>query len=66
MFEANIDNETQNGVQYTTKFIISEVIGEDGISKIGNSIIKNRTSSETINIINLASHRLYKETENQS
>ncbi len=21
MFEANIDNETQNGVQYTTKFI---------------------------------------------
>lgn len=40
MFEANIDNETQNGVQYTTKFIISEVIGEDGISKIGNSIIK--------------------------
>ena len=63
MFEANIDNETQNGVQYTTKFIISEVIGEDGISKIGNSIIKNRTSSETINIINLASHRLYKETE---
>ena len=59
MFEANIDNETQNGVQYTTKFIISEVIGEDGISKIGNSIIKNRTSSETINIINLASHRLY-------
>ena len=64
MFEANIDNETQNGVQYTTKFIISEVIGEDGISKIGNSIIKNRTSSETINIINLASHRLYKETEN--
>ena len=64
MFEANINNETQNGVQYTTKFIISEVIGEDGISKIGNSVISNRTSSETINIINLASHRLYKETEN--
>ena len=63
MFEANINNETQNGVQYTTKFIISEVIGEDGISKIGNSKIKDRTSSETINIINLASHRLYKETE---
>ena len=63
IFEANINNETRNGEQYTTKFIISEVIGKDGTSKIGNSEIKNRTSSETINIINLASHRLYKETE---
>ena len=64
IFEASINNETQNGTQYMAKFVISEVIGKDGISKIGNSVIINRTSSETINIINLASHRLYKETEN--
>ena len=48
-------------MQYTTKFVISEEIGSDGISKIGNSEISNRTSTVAINIINLASFRLYKE-----
>ena len=62
-FNAQIDNETENGKQYETKFVISEVIGSDGISKIGNSQIDFRTSTETINVINLASHRLYKEVE---
>ena len=62
-FNAQIDNESENGIQYTTKFVISEVIGKDGISKIGNSKIDFRTSTESINIINLASHRLYKEVE---
>ena len=62
-FNAQIDNETENGKQYETKFVISEVIGSDGISKIGNSKIDFRTSTETINVINLASHRLYKEVE---
>ena len=62
-FNAQIDNETENGKQYETKFVISEVIGSDEISKIGNSQIDFRTSTETINVINLASHRLYKEVE---
>ena len=62
-FNTQIDNETENGKQYDTKFVISEVVGSDGISKIGNSKIDFRTSTETINVINLASHRLYKEVE---
>ena len=62
-FDVQIDNESANGQQYTAKFVISEVIGSDGISKIGNSEIDFRTTTETINIINLASHRLYKEVE---
>ena len=62
-FNAQIGNESENGQQYETKFVISEVIGSDGISKIGNSKVDFRTTTETINIINLASHRLYKEVE---
>ena len=64
LFDAQIDNETENGVQYTTKLVVSEVVkdGEDPI--VGNSDISFRTSTEAINIINLASHRLYKEVEN--
>ena len=62
-FNAQIDKESENGQQYETKFVISEVIGTDGISKIGNSKVDFRTSTETINVINLASHRLYKEVE---
>ena len=62
LFNAQINNESENGIQYTAQLIVSEVIGEDGIPKIGNSKIDFRTSTETINIINLASHRLYKET----
>ena len=63
LFDAQIDNESANGIQYTAKFVVSEVIGDDGISKIGTSKIDFRTSTEAINIINLASHRLYKEVE---
>ena len=62
-FEANIDNETANGTQYEAKYVVSELIGSDGISKIGNSEISFRTSTVSINIINLESHRLYKEVE---
>ncbi len=62
-FDASIDNETANGTQYEAKFVVSELIGEDGISKIGNSKIDFRTSTVSINVINLASHRLYKEVE---
>ncbi len=62
-FDANIDNETANGTQYEAKFVISEQIGNDGISKIGNSAINFRTSTVAINVTNLESNRLYKEVE---
>ena len=62
-FDAKIDNEAANGTQYQVGFLVSEVIGSDGISKIGNNLITKRISTETINIINLESHRLYKEVE---
>ena len=63
LFDAQIANNSNNGMQYETTFIISEEVGEDGDTKIGNSEVSNRTSAESINIINLASFRLYKEVE---
>ena len=63
-FKAKIDNETENGTQYEVKAIISELINNKDDAKIGNGQEKDRTSTEAINIINLASHRLYKEVEN--
>ena len=62
-FNARIDNESANGTQYEAKYVVSELIGDDGIAKIGNSEINFRTSTVSINVINLASHRLYKEIE---
>ena len=63
LFDAQIANNSNNGMQYETTFIISEEVGEDGDTKIGNSEVSYRTSTESINIINLASFRLYKEVE---
>ena len=63
IFDAQIDNNSSNNTQYNVKFVVSEEIGEDRISKIGNCEKSFRTSTETINIINLESHRLYKEIE---
>ena len=63
LFEAEIDKRSTNGTQYETKLIISEAIGENEDTKIGNSEVSYRTSTESINIINLASFRLYKEVE---
>ena len=62
-FNTQIDNETPNETQYTTKFVISEVIPSNGVAKIGNSEINFRTSNTTISVTNLASHRLYKEVD---
>ena len=62
-FNAQIDNETPNETQYTTKFVISETIPSNGVAKIGNSEIHFRTSNTTISVTNLASHRLYKEVD---
>ena len=63
LFEAEIDKRSTNGTQYETTFVISEEVGSNEISKIGNSEVGNRTPTESINIINLASFRLYKEVE---
>ena len=62
LFDAEIDNNSSNNQQYTTKFVVSEEIEADGVSKIGNSKIDFRTSSTAINIINLSNYRIYKET----
>ena len=62
-FNVQIDNETPNETQYNTKFVISEVIPSNGVAKIGNSEINFRTSSTTITVTNLASHRLYKNVD---
>ena len=62
-FEAQIAGNTTNGTQYTTSFIISEDLDENAVTKIGNSEIKFRTSTNTINVTSLESYRLYKEVE---
>ena len=56
-YQAKIDAETSNGIQYKASVLVSA-------DKIGTSSINTRTDSDTIQITNLASHRLYKETEN--
>ena len=61
LFDAQIDNNTANNTQFETKFVVSEVIGEGEIPKVGNSEISFRTSTTTINITNMSSYRLYKE-----
>ena len=64
-YKAHIDEEAKNGEQFESKVVISEVIGDDGVSKIGNSEISNRTTTSTINVTNMATHRLYKEVNSQ-
>ena len=63
IFDAQIDNETVNGTQYIVETVISEFVQEGEQYKIGNSRPDVRTAKTSINIINLASHRLYKEVE---
>ena len=62
LFDAQIDNNTSNNTQFETKFVVSEEVGDGEVPKIGNSRIDFRTSTTSINIINLSSYRLYKET----
>ena len=62
-FEAKIDNESKNGQTYEISAIMSEVIEEDGTSKLGNSDIDNRKAKNYISIIDLSSHRAYKDVE---
>ena len=57
-FEASIDENTPNGTQYTNTAVISA-----DENKIGNTVLKLRTSTSTIQVTNLSSHRLYKTVE---
>ena len=57
-FKAHINEETPNGTQYTTQTII--LADKD---KVGNADAIYRTVTNTITVTNLASHRLYKETD---
>ena len=58
-YKAHINEESTNGTQYKSKAIISEVIGENGETKIGNSKVEFRTTANKINIVNLASYAVY-------
>ena len=60
-FDTTVDNMTPNETHFETKLVVSEEIGEDG-AKIGNSLIDFRTSTNTITVVNLETHRLYQET----
>ena len=55
-FEAKIDEESTNGTQYESTVVASA-------DKIGTYVPSTRTDSITIQITNLATHRLYKEVE---
>ena len=57
-FKTHINEETPNGTQYTTQTII--LADKD---KVGNADAIYRTVTNTITVTNLASHRLYKETD---
>ena len=57
-FKAAINEETPNGTQYTNKVVIST---DD--ERMGNTKLTNRTSTYSIQVTNLSSHRLYKVTD---
>ena len=53
-FKASIFDESANGTQYTNHVTLS------ADSKIGNTPLADRQAEYTIQVINLASHRMYK------
>ena len=57
-FKAKINEETEN----STKLTNTAVIYADR-DKVGNPKVSKRTTSSTIQVTNLASHRLYKEVD---
>ena len=57
-FEAHMNEESSNGKQYD----VSATIYADP-SKVGVDSVANRTSTTSVQVINLASHRLYKTVE---
>ena len=57
-FDAHIDENTLNGVQYEASV---EMLAEP--EKVGASKLADRTATTTVQIINLSSHRLFKTIE---
>lgn len=62
-FNAEINEELSNGTQLEIKCVMNEELAEGEQTKIGNTVEKLRTTTTSINIINLASYSLYKTTE---
>ena len=62
-FNSEIDIETPNGTQFNIETIIAEEIADGQNTKIGNSSLQSRTSTTSIQIINLESYNLYKEVK---
>ena len=62
VYKAHISEETANGVQYQTKTVVEEIIGDGEIYKVGNSRIADRTYTTSINVINLLNYSVYKTT----
>ena len=62
VYKAHISEETANGVQYQTKTVVEEIIGEGEVYKVGNSRIADRTYTTAINVINLSNYSVYKTT----
>lgn len=58
IFKANINEETANATTLTNTAIISA-----DKDKVGNKKLATRTTTNTIKVTNLASHRLYKTTD---
>lgn len=58
-YTAHISEDVENGKQLTSTVVVLA-----DADKVGITNEKNRTATETIQIINLASHRLYKSTSN--
>ena len=62
VYKAHISEETANGVQYQTKTVVEEIIGDGEVYKVGNSRIADRTYTTSINVINLSNYSVYKTT----
>ena len=63
IYSVKINEDIENGTECNVTTTIEEVISEDGISKIGNARIEERTANTSIKIINLATYRLNKTTD---
>ena len=62
IYKVHIDEETSNGTQYESEAAILEMIGEGEDAKVGNAVKKFRTTTNKINVINLASYASYETT----
>ena len=63
IFDAHISEDTSHGKQYNIETFMSEYVEDGNLPKIGNPYSNNRYASTTIQITNLTSYALYKNTE---